>query len=179
VGPGFALVGDAGNFKDFVTGQGMTDALLGAENLAKAVLDGRQEAFDVYWRERDASSLPLHFDAQRLGEVGVNDALTRLIFERLGMSPLRDRPTLVADRKISPFELLPTKTLASWVLAAVLRGRFDVLRPFLKTGKRMAEFRKEIAARHALLDEAREKLAGASPRDPTRRQTEPVAASAA
>jgi flavin-dependent dehydrogenase len=39
-GPGWALVGDAGYFKDPITSHGMTDALRDAELLADAVLDG-------------------------------------------------------------------------------------------------------------------------------------------
>src|SRR5260221_9875166 len=101
----------------------------------------------------------------------MNAPLPRLIFERLSRSPeLRDRPALVNDRKISPFEMLPTKTLASWVLGAVLHGRFDVVAPFLKTGKRMAGYKKEIAARQALLDAARAMLDAAPRREAATRR---------
>jgi flavin-dependent dehydrogenase len=168
VGPGFALVGDAGNFKDFVTGHGMTDALLGAKHLAAAILDGREEAYQHYWRQRDAESLPLYLDARRLGEVGANDPLTRLIFEKLGASPeLRHLPGLVANRNLSPFDMIKTSSLVSWVLGALLRGRFDVLLPFFRTGKRMGESQKEIAARQALHAEARRAL-DAAPEAPAK-----------
>ena len=39
-GPGWALVGDAGYFKDPVTGQGISDAFAGAQLLADAVIEG-------------------------------------------------------------------------------------------------------------------------------------------
>jgi len=39
-GPGWALVGDAGYFKDPLTAHGITDALVGAELLARAIVDG-------------------------------------------------------------------------------------------------------------------------------------------
>ncbi len=61
-GPGWALVGDAGYFKDPLTAHGMTDALRDAELLARAVLAGRRgpEIFDdallAYPRLRDVLS---------------------------------------------------------------------------------------------------------------------------
>jgi 2-polyprenyl-6-methoxyphenol hydroxylase-like FAD-dependent oxidoreductase len=58
-GPGWALVGDAGYFKDPLTAHGITDALRDAELLARAVLDGRAGALDAYQHERDALSEPL------------------------------------------------------------------------------------------------------------------------
>jgi len=151
VGPGFALVGDAGNFKDFVTGHGMTDAYLSAKRLATAIIDGNERAFERYWRVRDAESLPLYLDAMRVGEVGFNDAFTRLLFEHAARDPeLADRMALVAERRISPHELVPTSQMMRWVLAAALRGRFDVVKAFMHTGKRMGEFQREIALRGQL-----------------------------
>ncbi len=54
-GPGWALVGDAGYFRDPITAHGITDALRDAEILARAVedddLDGYQEARDGLARE--------------------------------------------------------------------------------------------------------------------------------
>ena len=58
-GPGWALVGDAGYFKDPLTAHGITDALRDAELLARAVLDGRSGALAAYQSERDALSRPL------------------------------------------------------------------------------------------------------------------------
>jgi 2-polyprenyl-6-methoxyphenol hydroxylase-like FAD-dependent oxidoreductase len=55
-GPGWALVGDAGYFKDPITAHGMTDALRDADLLADAVADGSPAAFAAYERTRDALS---------------------------------------------------------------------------------------------------------------------------
>jgi flavin-dependent dehydrogenase len=63
-GPGWALVGDAGYFKDPLTAHGITDALRDAELLVRALLDGK---LDAYQQRRDALSRPL-FD--------VTDAIT-------------------------------------------------------------------------------------------------------
>ena len=51
-GPGWALVGDAGYFRDPLTAHGITDALRDAEILARAVAEGRDDALRRYDEER-------------------------------------------------------------------------------------------------------------------------------
>ena len=58
-GPGWALVGDAGYFKDPITAHGITDALRDAEILARAVAAGGPDAVGCYQAERDELSLRL------------------------------------------------------------------------------------------------------------------------
>jgi flavin-dependent dehydrogenase len=53
-GDGWALVGDAGCFKDPITAHGMTDALRDAELLARAVIRGTTGALADYQEERDS-----------------------------------------------------------------------------------------------------------------------------
>jgi flavin-dependent dehydrogenase len=56
-GPGWALVGDAGYYKDPITVRGITDALRDAELLARAILDGGSPArLAAYESERDRVS---------------------------------------------------------------------------------------------------------------------------
>lgn len=52
-GPGWALVGDAGYFRDPITAHGITDALRDAELLANAILAGSDEALRDYQVRRD------------------------------------------------------------------------------------------------------------------------------
>ncbi len=52
-GAGWALVGDAGCFKDPITAHGMTDALRDAELLANAVVTGTEKALAGYQSARD------------------------------------------------------------------------------------------------------------------------------
>lgn len=52
-GPGWALVGDAGYFRDPLTAHGITDALRDAELLARAVLAGGDDALAGYQQTRD------------------------------------------------------------------------------------------------------------------------------
>src|SRR5215218_2990864 len=58
-GPGWALVGDAGYFKDPLTAHGITDALRDAELLAAAAARGLDAGFAGYAAARDELSLPL------------------------------------------------------------------------------------------------------------------------
>jgi flavin-dependent dehydrogenase len=63
VGDGWALVGDAGSFKDPLTAHGITDALRDAELLTRAVVDGTP---DDYANTRDALTLPLLHVAEEI-----------------------------------------------------------------------------------------------------------------
>jgi flavin-dependent dehydrogenase len=58
-GPGWALVGDAGYFKDPITAHGISDALRDAELLARAVSGGTDEAMAGYQSTRDELSREL------------------------------------------------------------------------------------------------------------------------
>src|SRR6185312_3890676 len=71
-GPGWALVGDAGYYKDPITAHGITDALRDAELLSRAVLEaprgGRAqlEAVLDYQHTRDRISEPLFDVTERI-----------------------------------------------------------------------------------------------------------------
>jgi 2-polyprenyl-6-methoxyphenol hydroxylase-like FAD-dependent oxidoreductase len=58
-GPGWALVGDAGYFKDPLTAHGMTDALRDAELIAAAAEQGSSTAFAEYAAQREELSRTL------------------------------------------------------------------------------------------------------------------------
>lgn len=58
-GPGWALVGDAGYFRDPLTAHGMTDALRDAELLARAIAAGGDQALVEYQEARDAAAAGL------------------------------------------------------------------------------------------------------------------------
>jgi len=55
-GPGWALVGDAGYFKDPITAHGITDALRDAELLSRAVARDTESALSEYQETRDLLS---------------------------------------------------------------------------------------------------------------------------
>ncbi|HVJ92437.1 MAG TPA: NAD(P)/FAD-dependent oxidoreductase [Labilithrix sp.] len=58
-GNGWALVGDAGYFKDAITAHGMTDALRDAELLSRAIACGTDRALADYQETRDALSVEM------------------------------------------------------------------------------------------------------------------------
>ena len=60
-GPGWALIGDAGYFKDPLTAHGITDAFIDAELLAQAVTVGTAAAFAGYQGARDELAIG-HFE---------------------------------------------------------------------------------------------------------------------
>jgi 2-polyprenyl-6-methoxyphenol hydroxylase-like FAD-dependent oxidoreductase len=65
-GPGWALVGDAGYNKDFITAQGISDAFLDAERCATAIDEslsarrGFEDAMGAWQAARDAHALPMY-----------------------------------------------------------------------------------------------------------------------
>lgn len=79
-GPGWALVGDAGYFKDPLSAHGLTDALRDAELLATAVIDGLggraslDEALEHYQSTRDRLSIPLFDVVDRVASQQWDDA---------------------------------------------------------------------------------------------------------
>lgn len=58
-GPGWALVGDAGFFRDPITAHGMTDALRDAELLARALVADSDTALRLYEEARDDLAVPM------------------------------------------------------------------------------------------------------------------------
>jgi menaquinone-9 beta-reductase len=71
-GPGWALVGDAGYFKDPLTAHGITDALRDAELLARAVVAGTDRALEAYQAARDETSLGLFEVTDRIASFAWN-----------------------------------------------------------------------------------------------------------
>jgi flavin-dependent dehydrogenase len=71
-GPGWALVGDAGSFKDPIVAHGITDAVRDAELLARAIIAGFEsdgelsDALAEYETVRNRLSLPLFETADRM-----------------------------------------------------------------------------------------------------------------
>jgi flavin-dependent dehydrogenase len=87
-GPGWALVGDAGYFKDPITSHGLTDALRDAELLARAIVSavtaGTQEtvALANYQATRDRLSEPLFATTDAIASFAWDlDQIPRLLLE--------------------------------------------------------------------------------------------------
>jgi len=85
-GPGWALVGDAGHFKDPTPGQGISDAFRQAsrlaESIAAALPDGPQRldaALNEWWRWRDEDAWQMYWFAHDLGAAGESSLVVREI----------------------------------------------------------------------------------------------------
>ncbi|MGD8730132.1 MAG: NAD(P)/FAD-dependent oxidoreductase [Gemmatimonadota bacterium] len=163
VGPGFALVGDAGAVMDFVTGQGIAQALLNAKTLAEAVVQGGERALERYHRQRDADIMPLFLDAKRLGTVGINSPVMRLIFREASKQGDLDSFAEIMDRRRSPFDFVPQKSLFYWMLQEMARLRFEAVGSFLEVGKTMSAHRKLCAEYAARADEVEQRCTDLPP----------------
>lgn len=87
-GPGWALAGDAGYFRDPCTAHGISDALRDAELLSAALAHGRPEAYPA---QRDAMSAPIFEASDRIaaldwtleGLLGLHVAASQAMQENL------------------------------------------------------------------------------------------------
>ncbi|MBV9292094.1 MAG: FAD-dependent monooxygenase [Frankiales bacterium] len=108
-GPGWALVGDAGHFKDPTPGQGIADAFRQSERLAAAIVSGLSgrlplpESLNGYWRWRDEDAWPMYWFANDLGAPGPTTPLRAHVQQLIAGSPGRTEQLLrVLDHEISP-----------------------------------------------------------------------------
>jgi flavin-dependent dehydrogenase len=151
-GPGWLLVGDAGLHKEFVTGDGITEALLQAKSAASAVLTGGDAERERFWRERDVAALEFYCFGQDQGTEHPAEDLDELIFARMSREPeLANLLARVLDRELSPYDSLPLTTALGALGTAFLRRRFDVFAQFLARGKRRGAVKRELALRRRLL----------------------------
>jgi menaquinone-9 beta-reductase len=103
-GPGWALVGDAGYFKDPLTAHGITDALRDAELLARAAIRGTADAFAEYEHMRVDLSSRLFDITDDIASFAWTDAEVQTLHRALSAEMAREVRTLV--------ELEPMATLA-------------------------------------------------------------------
>src|SRR4029077_4696040 len=99
-GPGWALVGDAGYFKDPLTAHGMTDALRDAELLAAAAVQGVAIGFAAYAGRGETLSRTLfeitdaiasftwNLDTVRQWHLELNAAMKHEVEHIAGLPPL-------------------------------------------------------------------------------------------
>src|SRR5262249_53102471 len=104
-GPGWALVGDAGYFKDPITAHGISDALRDADLLARAVTRGSDLALVEYQATRDELSRELFeitdeiagfewdFDRLKVLHHDLSKTMNREVEALLGLDAAVPRPT--------------------------------------------------------------------------------------
>ena len=92
-GPGWVLVGDAGHFKDPTPGQGISDALRQAVELAAAIeqaLGGAASAdqpLHDWWAWRDRDAWEMYWFAHDMGAPGPTPLVVREIQRRIAADP--------------------------------------------------------------------------------------------
>lgn len=112
-GPGWALVGDAGYFRDPITTHGMTDAMRDAELLAGAVLAGwggsvpESEALEDYQLRRDALSANLFDATDRIAAYDWDLSVIRQMLRRVS-SAMTDEVELLQSLKASRPTAVPS-----------------------------------------------------------------------
>lgn len=132
-GPGWALVGDAGHFKDPTPGQGISDALRQAVALVPAIErslgGGEGEApLREWWAWRDRDAWEMYWFAQDMGDVERAPRLQRTIQSRFGTDPqLVEGLLRVLGHDLAPSQLVTPSLIASMLAEALRKGRGDRL----------------------------------------------------
>lgn len=128
-GPGWVLVGDAGHFKDFTPGQGISDASAQAERLADMLPadladgDAVDDATRRWWRWRDRDAYAMHWFAADMGAPGPPTLLVTEVLRDISGDPAaRQMLMRVLNHEAAPKQLLTPRRL-SRVAARTLRRR--------------------------------------------------------
>jgi flavin-dependent dehydrogenase len=154
-GPGWALVGDAGHHKDFVIGDGITEALLQARSLATSIAAGSDAALTRWWRARDVAALPWYFMGKEAGAPGRLPEVQRVFFAHVDRDPALEARVLdVMERRQSPFGMVPGFRVLWSTLVAAVQGRPQVIGELLAAVGRTVPMYLEWRAMRRLLAEA-------------------------
>jgi 2-polyprenyl-6-methoxyphenol hydroxylase-like FAD-dependent oxidoreductase len=95
-GPGWALVGDAGYFKDPLTAHGITDALRDAELLARAIVQGTAAALEDYETTRNDLSRRLFELTDEIASFAWTDELLQTLHRGFSTEMSREVRALAA-----------------------------------------------------------------------------------
>jgi flavin-dependent dehydrogenase len=151
-GPGWVLVGDAGHHKEFVLGDGITEALLQARSLSTAIAEGGDDALLRWWRARDVEALPLACFGRDEGSLGPPPRLQEHVFAQLAQRPamVAEMPAMV-EREVSPYDAISPLLAVRCALAAALRGEPGCIKDFFAMARRGMEVGRELSRRRRLL----------------------------
>ena len=144
-GNGWMLVGDAGHHKEFVIGDGITEALLQARSLASAIAQGTDAALHRWWRARDVEALPYFFLGQDEGALGPPLELQQVVFSHVAKTPtLRARMAATMEHQLPPNATFSVRQVLWWTLGAAFRGSPGVVRQFVEMGRRGSAINREL-----------------------------------
>lgn len=122
VGPGWALIGDAGNFKDPSPAQGIADALCQAEGLAAVIGNGfgDLEAGLRRWaRQRDEDGREMHWFAADMGAVGTTPLASQALRDVAADEEDTRGFLRMLNREVKPSELFTPRLIAKSALRVV------------------------------------------------------------
>ena len=130
-GPGWALVGDAGHFKDPTPGQGIADALRQSEKLAAAInraLGGghgrADEILREWWRWRDEDAWEMYWFAHDMGAAGPTPPLRREAERRIAADPeLTTAMVRILNHELRPSEVFTPAFSLTTMARALRHGR--------------------------------------------------------
>lgn len=126
-GPGWALLGDAGHFKDPSPAQGIADALRQAEHLADAVEAGLGGAADIdealrrWWRWRDEDGYEMHWFAADMGAAGSSPLAAQFTRDMAADEEAIERLLRVINHESPPSQLFTPRRLVRAAARAVRR----------------------------------------------------------
>lgn len=128
-GPGWALVGDAGHFKDPTPGQGIADALRQAEKLTPAIVSGLgggglDEKLREWWRWRDEDAWEMYWFAHDMGAAGPTPPVLRAAQRRIAADPdLTVGLGRIFNHDLRPSELFTPRFSLATIGDALRHGR--------------------------------------------------------
>ena len=128
-GPGWALVGDAGHFKDPTPGQGIADALRQSERLAAAIQAGLaggdlDAKLREWWRWRDEDAWEMYWFAHDSGAAGPTPPVLREAQRRVAADPdLARSLARIFNHELRPSEVFTPRFAAGTIVRALRRGR--------------------------------------------------------
>lgn len=144
-GPGWVLVGDAGHFKDFTPGQGITDALCQAKSLSNAIRTStdsatdRDRAMKRWWQHRDRTSYDMYWFAMQMAPPGAPSPLVTELMQRIANDPNGASTLLkVINRDLPSTKLLTTPRLLAAAGAALLNHPGQRRNTFAEIGEQLA-----------------------------------------
>lgn len=125
-GPGWVLVGDAGHFKDFTPGQGISDALCQAKALSLAInasagsATAQDDAMKRWWQHRDRSSYDMYWFAMQMAPPGAPSPLVTELLRRIANDPDGAATLLhVINRDLPSTKLLTASRLLAATFTAI------------------------------------------------------------
>jgi 2-polyprenyl-6-methoxyphenol hydroxylase-like FAD-dependent oxidoreductase len=155
-GPGWALVGDAGHFKDPTPAQGISDALRQVDRLAPAIVDGLggreplDDALARWWRWRDDDAADHYWFAADLGRAGripafFVEALRDLITTAEGTRRFMD----VLNHRTRPSEVVTPGAIGGAVWRLMKAGDHPRRQALAEVGRAVSDdYRRRRLNRH-------------------------------